>query len=87
MSWVMTAGAHKLSVHKDYVAGSPFCGLIPLCGKTKLKTEGLRWNLNESMNCSFEDGGIVSTSNEITNDSVEIQTDKDILWTMKAFLC
>jgi thiamine pyrophosphokinase len=57
------------------------CGLFPLLGEqAKVCTKGLKWNLgNETPELSFKH--FVSSSNEMVDDVIEIETDKIIFWT------
>lgn len=55
------------------------CGIIPVGSKCKsITTKGLHWNLNQN---SMEFGGIISSSNHIEGDRVEIETSDPVIWT------
>jgi len=56
-----------------------YCSLIPIGASAKgVHSEGMRWNLDNS---TLEFGGLVSTSNEMTCDSVSITaTSQPLLW-------
>ena len=43
-----------------------YCGILPIFGKTWIKTEGLKWNLNGES----EYGRLVSTSNEFISNAI-----------------
>lgn len=60
------------------------CGIIPLCGPTRVSTIGLKWNLDDTV---MEFGGLVSTSNEVVGSQVLISSDKPLLWTMEIKDC
>jgi len=54
-------------------------GLIPLGMKCRrLTTNGLRWNLKGD-DLAF--GGLISSSNEVVNSPVRVETSDPILWT------
>ncbi|KAF8374358.1 hypothetical protein PRIPAC_80787, partial [Pristionchus pacificus] len=57
------------------------CGIIPIVqSETRVTTRGFRWNLdNESL--SF--GRMISTSNELVNDEVEITTSAPVVLTLE----
>jgi len=55
-----------------------FCSLVPLGDKVgNVTTTGLKWNL---VNQSLTFGGMVSTSNQMEEEMVTIQTDQSLLW-------
>ncbi|KAL0092304.1 thiamine pyrophosphokinase [Phycomyces blakesleeanus] len=56
----------------------PTCGIMPIGAPATLTTEGLKWNLDNTL-CCF--GGMVSTSNVITAEYVTIKTDSPVVWT------
>ncbi|KAG2174131.1 hypothetical protein INT43_004151 [Umbelopsis isabellina] len=58
----------------------PTCGVMPLGGPVRLTTRGLKWNLTDYP-CHF--GGMVSTSNLLDSDTIEIETDKAVVWTVE----
>ncbi|CAG9314580.1 unnamed protein product [Blepharisma stoltei] len=55
-----------------------YFGMIPLCGPAVLTTEGFKWNFNSTLS---EIGGIVSACNEVLENQVVIEGDKNILFT------
>ena len=62
------------------VGEGPTCGLIPIMGRCKsVVTTGLKWNLDGSMPLEF--GGLVSSSNHITDEVVTIETSSPLLFT------
>lgn len=71
---------HRHKIHIQSSVVGPHCGLIPVgmpsCHST---TSGLKWNLT---NTEMKFGGLVSTSNMITEDTVTVQSDSDLLWTV-----
>lgn len=63
----------------DGVSEGPTCGLIPLGQPARsMTTTGLQWNLNQQ---SSQFGGLVSTSNEIIDKVVMIDTTDPIVFT------
>eukprot|EP00466_Bigelowiella_natans_P004261 jgi/Bigna1/129605/aug1.9_g4313 len=56
----------------------PHCGLIPVVKPARVETMGLKWNLKGE---TLKMGGLVSTSNVLTADSVSIKTTAPLIWT------
>jgi len=76
---ILLRSGHKHRIRWNKKVEDNICGLIPLgqpC--TKCWTTGLKWNLDGT---AIQFGGLISTSNEIVNDIVEIEATNDILWT------
>lgn len=71
-------GGHHISV--DASREGPTCALIPV-GKAvrSVRTEGLRWNL-DGQRLSFGTGGVISTSNEIVEPVVIVETSDPLIW-------
>ena len=78
---LLQPGKHTIQVDKPYIAKKYPCGIIPLCGPTLMVSTGLEWNLNDTYR--FDGGGVVSTSNRITQETVEITTESPTIWTMQ----
>lgn len=55
----------------------PTCGLVPLARPATASSKGLKWDLDNTHMC-FR--GLLSTSNIISSDSIEVSTDEDLLW-------
>ncbi|XP_014551039.1 hypothetical protein COCVIDRAFT_113913 [Bipolaris victoriae FI3] len=55
-------------------------GLVPIYGPAVISTEGLEWDVKQWATCM---GGQVSTSNHVKADSVRIETDAPILFTIE----
>lgn len=72
--FIVQSGENYINLHEEW----NYCGLIPIDGPTTVTSEGLHWNLNNTM-LSF--GGLVSTSNYPESGSVKIVTDKPLLFT------
>lgn len=76
---VLPKGHHSVSV--DASREGPACGLVPIGNQVpNVTTEGLRWNLSGQL-LSFGKDGLISTSNEIIDSTVTIQTSHPLLWT------
>jgi thiamine pyrophosphokinase len=73
---LLAPGKHTIVPQKD-VEG-PTCGLLPLGGKVdKVITKGLHWDLH---NQSLEFGGLVSSSNRMDADEIEVITTDFVVW-------
>lgn len=55
-------------------------GILPVYGKAIISTKGLEWDVED---WETEMGGQVSSSNHIVEDSIEITTDKEVLFTVE----
>ncbi|XP_071738322.1 thiamine pyrophosphokinase 1 isoform X1 [Rutidosis leptorrhynchoides] len=70
-------------IHKIHIQSSvegPHCGLIPIGTPSgSSTTTGLQWNLD---NTEMKFGGLVSTSNIVKEETVTVQSDSDLLWTI-----
>ena len=80
MSWVLGRGVHRIECG-DMVGKDSHCGLIPMDGKAKVSTTGLKWNLAGG---ELRFGDLVSTSNgfDTNKEIVTVDTDSSLLWTM-----
>lgn len=75
----LAKGKHHISI--DASREGPTCGLIPVGGPVdSVRTEGLRWNLDEQR-LAFGKGGLISTSNEVMEPVVLVETSAPVLWT------
>jgi thiamine pyrophosphokinase len=78
-SIVLDAGRHALRI--DPTLEGALCGLIPVAGPvSNITTAGLKWNLTRQ-DMRFGLGGLVSSSNEINDAIVEVETNGLLLWT------
>jgi len=65
---------------RQSVGEGPTCGLIPIMGRCdNVVTTGLKWNLDGNMPLEF--GGLVSSSNHVTDEVVTIETSSPLLFT------
>ncbi|KAI7840907.1 hypothetical protein COHA_005435 [Chlorella ohadii] len=56
----------------------PTCGLVPTAGRAITTTRGLRYDMDRT---EMRFGGLVSSSNAIEADEIEVEVDVDIVWT------
>ena len=78
MATLLPPGSHHIEFNRDAEDGS--CGLIPLGRRCeRVLTKGLKWNLDGERPLEF--GELISTSNQMVADVIEIETDAPLLWT------
>ncbi|CAG9461917.1 unnamed protein product [Pedinophyceae sp. YPF-701] len=65
-------------IRVDRNVEGPTCGLVPLAGRAVVSSRGLRWDMD---GLELEMGAMVSTSNEVSADEVEVFTDVPLVWT------
>ncbi|XP_055382515.1 thiamin pyrophosphokinase 1 [Condylostylus longicornis] len=82
LSWLLKPGKHSIEIPADLVSGQRWCCLIPIKNQCTVTTDGLKWNLENSLT---QFGGMVSTSNTYARDLVEVNTDETILWSMGVY--
>ncbi|KAG2230062.1 hypothetical protein INT48_005390 [Thamnidium elegans] len=75
---LLDKGAHQ--IHCQSELEGPTCGIMPIGSPATLTTKGLKWDMVD-LKCEF--GGMVSTSNAIDNDVIEIVTDSPVVWTVE----
>ncbi|EPB88389.1 thiamine pyrophosphokinase [Mucor circinelloides 1006PhL] len=68
------------SLHQLIHTLGPTCGVMPIGSPATLTTKGLKWDM-DNLRCEF--GGMVSTSNAVDNDMIEIVTDAPVVWTIE----
>lgn len=83
MAVLVHAGATSIEVRieptTEGVSEGPTCGLIPIGQPVKsITTTGLQWNLNQQ---SSDFGGLVSTSNRITDRIVTVDSTEPFIFT------
>jgi len=81
LTWLLPIGKHQVSVTNVHLNKKcRFCSLIPIGGASKVTTDGLKWELNDTL-LAF--GVLVSTSNEPVKDVIQIDvTEHPVLWSM-----
>ncbi|OBZ84295.1 Thiamin pyrophosphokinase 1 [Choanephora cucurbitarum] len=78
LTMLLDKGKHH--VHCQLDMEGPTCGIMPMGAPAILTTKGLRWNLTNTK-CAL--GGILSTSNIVDNELIEIETDAPVVWTIE----
>ncbi|KAI7901834.1 thiamine pyrophosphokinase [Cokeromyces recurvatus] len=78
LTMLLDKGAHQIHCQLDLEG--PTCGIMPIGFPAIISTKGLKWNL-DNVKCEF--GGMVSTSNHVDDELVEIVTDSPIIWTIE----
>ncbi|OTF77909.1 hypothetical protein BLA29_014402, partial [Euroglyphus maynei] len=77
-------GSHRIPKLND----AKWCSLIPLCGPAKVKTVGLRWNIDENVELEF--GKFISSSNEFDQNTdiviVNVVDERSILFSTEFHL-
>lgn len=78
LAFLLRPGAHVIECNRHAEDGT--CGLIPLGGRCDhVRTTGLKWDLDGRRALEF--GSLISSSNQIINDRVTVETDSPLLWT------
>jgi len=78
LAFLLRPGRHVIDVNREAEDGS--CGLIPLGGRCeRVVTTGLKWNLDGTRPLEF--GSLISSSNEIVDARVTVETSSPLLWT------
>jgi len=78
LAFLLRPGRHIIQPNRREEDGS--CGLIPLGARCdRVSTSGLKWDLDGSRPLEF--GTLISSSNEIVDDEVTIETSAPLLWT------
>ncbi|CRG96790.1 thiamine pyrophosphokinase, putative [Plasmodium gallinaceum] len=73
--FLLKEGNHIVNVNLNIFEKN--CGILPIGNKCKVKTEGLKYNLNYTY-LSFDT--IISSSNEIVQNEVKIFNESPVLW-------
>jgi len=81
ITFVLKSGKHKIKVRESYpvMALGKHIGIIPIKEPSVITTKGLEWDVE---NWKTEFGGQISTSNHVKEDWVEVETTKDVLFTI-----
>lgn len=77
LAWCLPSGAHLIEI--DQATMGETCGLLPLAGPSRIRTEGLKWDFDwlSSMD------GPVSSSNHVTDKDAFVHTSETIFWTVE----
>ncbi|GIL65866.1 hypothetical protein Vafri_19514 [Volvox africanus] len=67
----------KALIKPDRRFEGPTCGLIPIAGPVIATSSGLEWNVSDT---TLKVGGLVSSSNQLTESDVEVTCDAPLLW-------
>ncbi|CAA9987513.1 thiamine pyrophosphokinase, putative [Plasmodium knowlesi strain H] len=73
--FLLQQGSHIIHASPDIFYKG--CGILPIGGKCTIKTEGLKYNLNDEC-LSFDT--LISSSNEVVQREVKIFTDSPVVW-------
>ncbi|KAL0138973.1 thiamine pyrophosphokinase [Mucor lusitanicus] len=96
LTMLLDKGTHQIHCQLDLEG--PTCGVMPIGSPATLTTKGLKWDMGkesrqrqiamslivpllDNLKCEF--GGMVSTSNAVDSDLVEIVTDAPVVWTIE----
>jgi len=78
LAFVLAPGRHVIDTNDEAEDGS--CGLIPLGGCCeRVVTSGLKWDLDGTRPLEF--GSLISSSNELVESRVTVETSAPLLWT------
>ncbi|XP_067947236.1 thiamine pyrophosphokinase 1-like isoform X2 [Watersipora subatra] len=77
LAFLLREGEHE--IHVDDIDEVEWCGLVPVVQPVLTSTNGLKWNLdNHTMACD----GLISTSNQISDQQVKVKCNGCLLWMM-----
>ncbi|CAD5206152.1 unnamed protein product [Bursaphelenchus okinawaensis] len=69
----------RITVDRKRITGK--CGIVPFCqAETRITTSGFKWNVNNEV-MAF--GGLISTSNELVEDVVTVDTSAPVILTIE----
>ncbi|MFH4981738.1 hypothetical protein AB6A40_008447 [Gnathostoma spinigerum] len=78
--FVLKRSKNKIVLY-DHSMITKICGFIPFCQeRTTVTTQGFKWDLSHS-DVAF--GGIISTSNQVIGNQVEIETTAPLIFTLQ----
>eukprot|EP01090_Pellita_catalonica_P005250 TRINITY_DN1515_c0_g1_i6.p2 TRINITY_DN1515_c0_g1~~TRINITY_DN1515_c0_g1_i6.p2 ORF type:complete len:151 (+),score=14.90 TRINITY_DN1515_c0_g1_i6:191-643(+) len=72
--FLLSPGSHTVHLHQE--EPKVYCGLLPIGAPSTVTTSGLKWELSST---KLHLGGVVSSSNEIVREQVQITTDAPVL--------
>ena len=81
ITFVLKAGSHRIKVKETFhgMGLGKYVGIIPLKEPSVITTRGLEWDVQD---WPTEFGGQMSTSNQVKEEWVMIETTKDVLFTI-----
>lgn len=79
MTWLLRPGENFIRIPNYLFDQQRWCSLLPIGEKAVVTTDGLKWDLSESV---LNFGGLVSSSNTYSKMLVKIVTDNYIVWSM-----
>ncbi|KAG2194566.1 hypothetical protein INT47_006525 [Mucor saturninus] len=78
LTMLLDKGKHQ--IHCQSALEGPTCGIMPIGSPATITTKGLKWDMADSK-CEF--GGMISTSNAVDSEVIEIVTDAPVVWTIE----
>ncbi|CZT45513.1 related to THI80-thiamin pyrophosphokinase [Rhynchosporium secalis] len=81
ITFVLKTGKHRIRVKEEFegIKLGKHVGIIPLKEPSVISTEGLKWDVQT---WDTEVGGQLSTSNHVKDEMVNVETTKDVLFTI-----
>lgn len=83
ISFLLKAGKHRIKVKEVFeevgVGLGKHIGIIPMKEASVISTKGLEWDVQD---WKTEFGGLMSTSNLVREEWVDVETTKDVLFTI-----
>jgi len=81
VTFVLQSGKHRIKVKEmfEWIGLDKHVGIIPLKEPSVISTKGLEWDVKD---WKTEFGGRISTSNHVREEWVEVETTKDVLFTI-----
>lgn len=76
VTFLLPTGTSTIHTPLKYLGKT--CGIIPVAGPARITTSGLYWDVTD---WETHFGGQMSTSNYLTKDKVEVQTDVPVIFT------
>lgn len=80
VSVILSPGITRLHTPVEEGLITRNCGILPVYGKAVISTRGLEWDVE---GWETEMGGQVSSSNHVVAEWVEVETDREVLFTVE----
>ncbi|KAK6434091.1 thiamine pyrophosphokinase [Oleoguttula sp. CCFEE 5521] len=80
ITFMLQPGTTVIRLPRDTGLVGRNVGLLPVYGKAVIGTKGLEWDVQD---WETEMGGMMSTSNHVLEDDVEITCDREVLFTVE----